>query len=695
MRARSPIPRNLPPKRRNELPAAQGFLSSSPKRRPRTNPPGSHSFGDVRVFAPRAATPDPIQRLSRDPRPVGVIQRFTDEEMAGFFSQQKTARYADLQQATEQAAEEQRVEPGESFNNRQLANFFEQQKRERYLGLRQHHEMMEARQQATAPPAPAPAPPATRRRSGATVQPPAPAPAPPTTRRRSGATVRPPAPAPAPAPVGRPGGRPRSRAVRLLQPPLPTAPLESGPGASDVYGNTAALVSKATGLSGLTGTGGKASSGWSDVGSDEKQQGAFQRATSALDHGHVGVHVGANVMSGASDIAGGLFDAGSKALALKGVGEKYRKAEGGLAKAEVAAGGVSSAFGLTSNAAKVAGGVMTAAQLPASTPTMRDPTTAVKAASDWAGIGASTAELGAEMLGSAGKTRGWNRDRKRGLFKSKVQGGKGKMGLARSLGRGFKSATKIGKSGVDVAKDSAKLVGQIQGGGQIAAGSAKAAAGTLSAASAGLGIGLGGMEMLSGGSKGVKAYRRRGRIKAARNLGGLSPEQEAALQHLQEIQGKKLKTGAQKVVSGGLSAAAGALTLSGFGTVPGLALGGALAGGKLANYGYQKIKQRRRNKAAERGGYGESYADYKASQKDEMKGMGLRQKLKAKAALKMTPNWDKSSEKKQARYNATAEQLVGMSDAAIRDYVGLTENQTKDLSGEEKKKLLVQQLQKR
>lgn len=485
----------------------------------------------------------------------------------------------------------------------------------------------------------------------------------------------------------------------MVAAPLPHVEMEPGSGAGTGYEHAADLVSNVTDISGLVGTGGKGNTGWMDVGSNEKQQQAFAKGNAAL-----GVE-GANRLSGASDIAGGAADLGGDVLGFMEARKQWKEAKGGREKTEAGLKGGSSALSGASHALKIAGGALTYGQKSASTP---GSTTAVKAAGDWAGIGADTASLGADLLGAGGKAKGWFQKYKQGVFKSKAQGGKGKGGLARSFGRGFKNLTSIGRSGVGVAKDTAKLVGQIQGHGQLAAGAAKATAGVLTKVSAGLGIGLGAMEMASGGFKAYKAHKRsKGIASDLADLGHPMTEEDekkkAALEHLQEIQGKKKKTGAQKIASGALSATAGALALSGFGTVPGLVLGGALAGGKLANWGYQKIKQRRRDKLAgkrEAAGEHESYADYKARKKEEMKGMGFGARMRAKAKLMMTANWDKSSKKKEARYNATAEALMGMGSHKIRQHLGLTENQLKDKDGNElddaeKKKRIVKALQKR
>ena len=233
-----------------------------------------------------------------------------------------------------------------------------------------------------------------------------------------------------------------------------------------------------------------------------------------------------------------------------------------------------------------------------------------------------------------------------GGFKSAF-GKHGKMkerGLRSQLfgvGRGARTMADIGASAATTSRGIASLVGQFQNGGQILSGSTAATvANTAGYAAAGLGTGVGAAQMLAGGYKMFKAGRRRSklteRMEAAdaqttkanmlaaryshpsKNASDQKRQQDFALRdqfgrfategstnkaafaHLHEIQKKKQVRGGIDAALGAAGVLGGALTLSGYGALPGAVIAGSAGLFKLGQLGVRNFKQAMRDRTAKK-----------------------------------------------------------------------------------------------
>lgn len=182
---------------------------------------------------------------------------------------------------------------------------------------------------------------------------------------------------------------------------------------------------------------------------------------------------------------------------------------------------------------------------------------------------------------------------------------RGAWSKARSLGRGVANAADIVGSAASAGKGLATIVGQAQNSGVLdMASNAGQAAQVMGQVAAGAGVAIGGAQMLQGGYKIYKAGNRRAALTERMKDQGAAAENEderqAVFEHLHEIQKKKQVRGG---IDAGLGAAAtvgGALTLSGFGAIPGAVIGGAAAGIKLGQLGLRHGKQYMRDMTAEK-----------------------------------------------------------------------------------------------
>lgn len=438
---------------------------------------------------------------------------------------------------------------------------------------------------------------------------------------------------------------------------------------SDAWGSGLGVAENVTGISGLFGTEGKGNTGWVDVGPRFKDDFAgradpqvsgwsdmFGGAAGYLGGG-VGMYQGMKAFSDPdadkADKTAAALDIGSGALgSFAGTQKAFA---GGMDAFD--AGGQSSIFGAGSG-------------LPASSD--------VKYIGDWAGVGAGGLGFLSETVRGGKQFSEYVGDVKSGKYASEKKGGRGGWSHARAFGRGLRSAGRWGSTGVVTAREATKLVGQLQGGGNLASSSSMlGAVQGLNTAAGALGVATGGMEMMAGGYRGYKAHQRHKMLKGRAAAGG-DEKQQAALQHLIEIQKKRGKSAGISFAQGALGALSGALTLSGFGAIPGLAIGAASGLFSLGRWGFRKFKQKMRDKAAKR--------DKQGKQKNWFLDMF---------------NAEKSTEKKSARNLETARTLLEANDLELLRSIGLTPNElNRPINGQEptedqKLKRIIKALRKR
>jgi hypothetical protein len=262
-----------------------------------------------------------------------------------------------------------------------------------------------------------------------------------------------------------------------------------------------------------------------------------------------------------------------------------------------------------------------------------------------------------------------------------------------SMGRGVAKLGSATSKATGAVSKSANLVSQAAHGVSNTSLASNAASVGSSAAHviAPLQMALGGVDVLKGGYNMYRKGQHRAKLTEMKNeLKGkkstLDPNKDAklkALDHLTEVAKKKQVRQGINMATGAASVLGGALTVSGFGAIPGAAIGAGVGAFKLGQFGARKAKQAGRN-------WAEKY-----NAKDESKKGALG---KAFAGLFDT---SKSTGNKQKRYEETADTLLemGKSDpaqmkAALKT-LGIHDIDSVVGGDAKKKELIVEKLKKR
>jgi len=228
-----------------------------------------------------------------------------------------------------------------------------------------------------------------------------------------------------------------------------------------------------------------------------------------------------------------------------------------------------------------------------------------------------------------------------------------------SMGRGLSKLGSAGSKATGAVSKSANLVSQAaHGGGNLGLASNAASVGSSAAhVIAPLQMALGGVDVLKGGYNIYRKGQHRAKLTEMKNaLKGknstLDPDKDkklSALDHLTEIAKKKQVRQGINMATGAASVLGGALTVSGFGAIPGAAIGAGVGAFKLGQFGARKAKQAGRNWAEK----------YNAKDEKDKGAIG-----KAFAGLFDT---SKSTKNKQKRYEETADTLLGLDDAQKKE----------------------------
>lgn len=219
-----------------------------------------------------------------------------------------------------------------------------------------------------------------------------------------------------------------------------------------------------------------------------------------------------------------------------------------------------------------------------------------------------------------------------------------------SMGRGVAKLGSATSKATGAVSKSANLVSQAaHGHGALSTASNAASVGSSAAhIIAPLQMALGGVDVLKGGYNMYRKGQHRAKLtEMKKDLNSkqnqLDPDKASkvkALDHLTEIAKKKQVRQGINMATGAASVLGGALTVSGFGAIPGAAIGAGVGAFKLGQFGARKAKQAGRNWAEK----------YNAKDEKDKGKLG-----KAFAGLFDT---SKSTKNKQARYEETAETLL-------------------------------------
>jgi hypothetical protein len=300
-------------------------------------------------------------------------------------------------------------------------------------------------------------------------------------------------------------------------------------------------------------------------------------------------------------------------------------------------------------------------------------------------------------VGMAQDLKSWGSDTvdwfkgKRNFEKVKTDpttGEKDKLGMAKqvglSMGRGLGKLGSAGNKGVGAVSKMANLSSQIahSAGNMSVAGNAASVGGALAHTLAPLQMALGGVDVLKGGYNMYRKGQHRKKLtelKGKRDATNSADKQQIdALDHLTEIAKKKQVRQGINMATGAAGVLGGALTVSGFGALPGAIIGGSVGAFKLGQLGVRKGKQK-----------GRDWAD-KYNQKDD--------KDKSWLGKKMAGMFDtsKTTEKKQARYEQTADTLMAMSGQDQEDALKtLGIHDYANVDAADRKQLIVEKLKKR
>ena len=223
------------------------------------------------------------------------------------------------------------------------------------------------------------------------------------------------------------------------------------------------------------------------------------------------------------------------------------------------------------------------------------------------GVGDSVANVGtsAVFVGKAGyqARRGvkfLHRFRKDSGFRKRTAMGHAERGgrfltVLADLFQGAAAATQ------GMARSAAWIANMVKGGASTAASAGNVAATAMTVSGIGSAV-VGGLQAIAGLIKVGRAGRRRSNLTArlTDKEKPLTAAQNAAFEHVKEVQKKRQGRAAGDIIAGALGVVGGALAATGYGLIPGLVLGGAAAAILIGRFATRKIKQYGRDKKAAR-----------------------------------------------------------------------------------------------
>ncbi len=286
-------------------------------------------------------------------------------------------------------------------------------------------------------------------------------------------------------------------------------------------------------------------------------------------------------LSGTADAVSGTAESVGGLMGLFGLRKRWRRSRG-LHRAERVLEGGAGLGGLAASGIKAAGGVGDTEHIGS-----EGGRTAFKVLGDRIGAVGGEAAFAGQVIGAAADYRDYRRGAGR-------RSGQSKTTRARRGLNVFRRLAGLVRSG---ARSSASTAAAF--GGPSASTATRSALQGARGVAGVAGVVTGGLDVLGSAHKAVASSSRRAKLRAltSKGEGGPSGATKDALEHLQEIQGKRMKRAGLSALTGAMDVTAGAMALSGFGAVPGIALGAASAGIKLGRWGLGKLRQRRRDKA--------------------------------------------------------------------------------------------------
>ena len=254
----------------------------------------------------------------------------------------------------------------------------------------------------------------------------------------------------------------------------------------------------------------------------------------------------------------------------------------------------------------------------------------------------------------------------------------------------------VGKAVKDLggaAKTLGQLVGQIQGGGQIAADFGGAGFKTFAGqAVPGIGAGIAAMNITRQSYNVHKFRGRRRQLKELLQRQELSQAQQETIAFADSVLKKRITRAGLDI---GLDSAAlvGNVIQAAtpIGTAAGLTIGATTGVVRLGVVGTRTAKQGLRNRKARRReahGKSDTYAEWKVRKKQQ----GT---LKARMAVMFTPNWDKSSKAKAETYLHHALEIVRMDDPVVYSSIGLDRDAVAEMDAQGQVDAIIAALRKR
>jgi hypothetical protein len=295
-------------------------------------------------------------------------------------------------------------------------------------------------------------------------------------------------------------------------------------------------------------------------------------------------------------------------------------------------------------------------------------------------------------VGAAQDLKSWGKDTvdwfkgKRNMEKSDGTklGDAKQVGL--SMGRGVAKLGSATSKATGAVSKTANLASQAaHGSGSLGVASNAASVGSSAAhVIAPLQMALGGVDVLKGGYNMYRKGQHRKKLTALKDeinddvFDADAGKKVKALDHLTEITKKKQVRSGINMATGAASVLGGALTVSGFGAIPGAAIGAGVGAFKLGQFGVRKGKQAGRN-----------WAEKYNAKDDKDKGVVG----KAFAGLFDT---SKSTKNKQVRYEETADTLLDMpGDQREKALKTLGIHDLASIPAAQQKELIVEKLKKR
>jgi len=272
-------------------------------------------------------------------------------------------------------------------------------------------------------------------------------------------------------------------------------------------------------------------------------------------------------------------------------------------------------------------------------------------ASGWLGAGTGAVGMAQDLKSWGSDTVDWFKG-KRNFEKVKkdASGNYDKLGQAKqvglSMGRGLAKLGSAGNKGIGAVSKSANLASQAAhtAGNMSVASNAASVGGSLAHTLAPLQMALGSVDVIKGGYNIFRKQQHKNKLAKLKagidNADIHKADKGKALDHLTEVAKKKQVRQGINMATGAASVVGGALTVSGFGALPGAIIGAGVGAFKLGQLGARKAKQK-----------GRDWAD-KYNQKADTEKSWLGKKV---AGVFDT---SKTTSKKEARYAETADILL-------------------------------------